>query len=318
MIKDPQREIINAITNILNTDFDAEVEGSFKFQAGYLMYEGENKDINGIKQNKFSFITNDPDNKFNVIEQDYIPTSFNGFIGSVEPISSVYDETSNLTVGFALKVDENFLARYEELEKLKRNLAGYSGSYIEDEGGEDERTFSYVLSTKTISQDQAPIVLDGVRVVIVNVPVAYRVFDSRAGNANSYRIRKLSVVEGTFGFVDLLQTTRNMSIGSDLDPSQANAVSQATFNKRSTVFKANMTIYDTDNLFTDELYDLIRDETTKGTDVYIFEMTIGGNVAVERNVILQNISYQDSIGTPVQWSFDLAPASELLVTQQTP
>jgi hypothetical protein len=134
---------------------------------------------------------------------------------------------------------------------------------------------------------------------MVNIPVTYRIFDSRAGNDNIYNIRKLSETIGVYPFVKLLQTTRNMSITSDLDPSQAKSNPQASFNKRST---------DT----------LLRDETSKSTDVYLLELAIGGKTEVIRNVILQNISYQDSIGTPVQWSFDLVAASKILIAKQTP
>jgi hypothetical protein len=130
MIKDPQREIINAIITKLNVDFTAEVSGAVLFREGYLMYEGENIDENQIKQKKFSFLTNDPNNQFRVIEQEYVPTSFAGFLGAVEPIVEVYDEVSTITVGFGLNLDANFIKKYNELEKLKRNLAKTKRRYF--------------------------------------------------------------------------------------------------------------------------------------------------------------------------------------------
>ena len=166
-----QTKIIDTLQSILNDS---------KFVAGYLIYEGVQNDLNAFK-----FLTVDPENQFAMVENEYIPTQYSGFIGRVQPINSVYDEDGTVQIQFALNVNENYVANYEKIEDFKRVLAGYSGSFEYD-----SKSYSYSLNSSPIDNTSAPIILNGQRVVLVSLTVFYRLVSGvTMGNAVKYYIR---------------------------------------------------------------------------------------------------------------------------------
>lgn len=168
-----QQKIIDILQGLLNGETSL-------FRAGYLIYEGTKDDIA-----LFKFLSVNSENQFAMDENNYIPTQYSSFIGKVQPINTVYDEDGTVQLQFALTVDENYVENYSKIENIKRTLAGYSGSFEFE-----NKTYSYSFNSSPIDSSGAPIILNGVRVVLVSLTVFYRLVSGVAmGNITKYYIR---------------------------------------------------------------------------------------------------------------------------------
>lgn len=174
-----QKELVNKISSLLNGDNNI-------FRSGYLFYEGFSK-IGDLDQ--FKFVSTDPNNKFGLIENDYIPTYFTGFAGTIAPINNLYDESGTLLIQFAIPVTENYNENYSLVENFKITISGYS-----NEMTVNDTIYNYVLNGSPLTPGQSPISLNGIRVVMVDMTVYYRVSNNcRFGNGRKYFIRQYAI-----------------------------------------------------------------------------------------------------------------------------
>jgi len=164
-----QKEIINTIQSQLGSDFIA----------GYLIYEGVQADMNSFK-----FVEADPNNKFSVQENTYVPVQYSSFIGKIQPVESVYDEDGTVRLEFMIKVDDKFASRFEAIEDCKRGLIGNRGSFTYN-----TKQYYYAFNSSPIDSTEPPLLLNGARYVKVSLTVFYRLSTVEMGNSIAYYVR---------------------------------------------------------------------------------------------------------------------------------
>ena len=305
-----QREIINVLITELNKD-------GFKFQEGYLFFQ-EMRDAN---QNQlFSFIVNDENNNFGIVEKKYVPTSFGSFIGKVAPIKEIYDEESTIDVQFAIPIDGDYLDRLKDVEEFKKDLRKFTGSF-----DTEDMTLNYSISTSPIDQDQSPAILNGKNIVRLSLTVFYRVSEGRFGNSNSYLMETLN--DEGLPKVKLLQIGSNGSINNGLDSSQKtntievqSTIGSSGWGKNTSFYDYDITVDENDlevaNWFVDRLGDAYVNGANKLQDIYKININASGKSGV-RNVYVENITYHDPDGAVITWSCNFRIASDDDVAEQT-
>lgn len=172
-----QKELISKISSLLNGSGNT-------FRSGYLYYEGFSQDLE-----QFKFASIDPNNKFGLVENDYIPTFFTGFAGTIAPINNLYDESGTLLIQFAIPVNSRYNENYSQVENFKIAVSGYF-----NEMTVNEKTYNYVLNGSPLTPAQSPMSLNGVKVVMVDMTIYYRIANNCTfGNGRKYYIRQYAI-----------------------------------------------------------------------------------------------------------------------------
>lgn len=285
---------------------------------------------------EFASSLKDPDNRFKLEKQGYIPTFIGSFQGSVQPLQMTYDEQGSFTIEFAVEVldNEQFEKSYNAVEIVKNKLTGYTGSFNAANDEKEGRLFSYSLNSSAISVADTPMLLNGRDVIMMTINVFYKVFDGTAGSNTKFEIRVLDANNNPDNnpdanqFIPIEFVIRGQGYQGNMNPTAALGSTEMGVDIGAVAWSMKVTIFDnsqlyeldenlSSNILLDYCYDVLEEgNTALGTKVFQIRITRQNRNPYIRNVIVDEIVIMEDPGNPVEFTVGFKKPQKFLISKQ--